>query len=426
MTGTCRLLDDLLDQAERMLGALAEADERDVRSLPRRDRPHVLDVDLTGDHLVPEAGDDRRDEGQPIRPFVRDQNAQMLGLPIAHFRSYGLSLRRCYSSNTAQLGSVVARWYGRWVSPQHSAGSLFRLRHSAGVASTPTGSTPDRNRKEPPCPLPPVRRPHRTSPAVRAGNHVQLAPGVVRRFATRSWSWSSPSSPSGSTRSSGGTTPTASWPTTVVHAGRRSSGTTRRCRRSRSFPGALIVVPAIWTFVTTFKRIQAAQRLNGQLPDQRLARPRHRDRDLSRARRLHAERAQLRLEGGYASRHRRPPETRDDDRANQRQAPAEPGRGSTVTQPRRSHRGNDRRDCGRRDHRCKRLRLAIPRVLAPHGHRNLLLGGPRVRRPAGCPDQRAPPHETGRRGSRDAPRVAALTGEPRCSPCRSRSARSAS
>jgi hypothetical protein len=32
------------------------------------------------------------------------------------------------------------------------------------------------------------------------------------------------------------------------------------------FPGALIVVPAIWTTVTTFKRIQAAQRLNGQMP----------------------------------------------------------------------------------------------------------------------------------------------------------------
>ena len=32
------------------------------------------------------------------------------------------------------------------------------------------------------------------------------------------------------------------------------------------FPGALVVVPAIWTTVTTFKRIQAAQRLNGQTP----------------------------------------------------------------------------------------------------------------------------------------------------------------
>jgi hypothetical protein len=32
------------------------------------------------------------------------------------------------------------------------------------------------------------------------------------------------------------------------------------------FPGALIVVPAIWTTVTTFQRIQAAQRLNGRTP----------------------------------------------------------------------------------------------------------------------------------------------------------------
>jgi hypothetical protein len=31
------------------------------------------------------------------------------------------------------------------------------------------------------------------------------------------------------------------------------------------FPGGLIVVPAIWTTVTTFKRVQAAQRMNGQL-----------------------------------------------------------------------------------------------------------------------------------------------------------------
>ncbi len=32
------------------------------------------------------------------------------------------------------------------------------------------------------------------------------------------------------------------------------------------FPGALIIVPAIWTTVTTFKRVQAAQRLSGQAP----------------------------------------------------------------------------------------------------------------------------------------------------------------
>jgi len=32
------------------------------------------------------------------------------------------------------------------------------------------------------------------------------------------------------------------------------------------FPGALVVVPAIWTTVTTFKRVQAAQRLTDQPP----------------------------------------------------------------------------------------------------------------------------------------------------------------
>jgi hypothetical protein len=32
------------------------------------------------------------------------------------------------------------------------------------------------------------------------------------------------------------------------------------------FPGGLIVVPAIWTTVTTFKRVQAAQRLNRETP----------------------------------------------------------------------------------------------------------------------------------------------------------------
>jgi hypothetical protein len=32
------------------------------------------------------------------------------------------------------------------------------------------------------------------------------------------------------------------------------------------FPGALLVVPAVWTLVTTFQRLQAAQRLTRQAP----------------------------------------------------------------------------------------------------------------------------------------------------------------
>jgi hypothetical protein len=32
------------------------------------------------------------------------------------------------------------------------------------------------------------------------------------------------------------------------------------------FPGGLVVVPAIWTMVTTFQRLQGAQRMTGQTP----------------------------------------------------------------------------------------------------------------------------------------------------------------
>ena len=32
------------------------------------------------------------------------------------------------------------------------------------------------------------------------------------------------------------------------------------------FPGGLVIVPAIWTTVTTFQRVQAAQRMSGQTP----------------------------------------------------------------------------------------------------------------------------------------------------------------
>ena len=49
-------------------------------------------------------------------------------------------------------------------------------------------------------------------------------------------------------------------------AARTSSATARGSRRSRSSPGALLIVPAIWTTVTTFKRVQAAQRLTGKEP----------------------------------------------------------------------------------------------------------------------------------------------------------------
>ena len=78
------LVDDLLDQTERVLRALAEPDERDVRTLLRGHGADELDVDLTRDHLVPERGDDLRNELQAILALVRDQYPQMFGLAVAH------------------------------------------------------------------------------------------------------------------------------------------------------------------------------------------------------------------------------------------------------------------------------------------------------------------------------------------------------
>ncbi len=55
----------------------SETDERNVRALPRRDRTHLLDVDLAGDHVVPEPDDDLGEQLEPVAPLVRDQDAEM-------------------------------------------------------------------------------------------------------------------------------------------------------------------------------------------------------------------------------------------------------------------------------------------------------------------------------------------------------------
>jgi hypothetical protein len=79
-----RLLDDLLDQPEGVFGAVAESHERDVGPLSGGHRTHVGDVDLTGDHFVPQRGNDRRDKLKTVPSLVRDQDTEMLGLAMAH------------------------------------------------------------------------------------------------------------------------------------------------------------------------------------------------------------------------------------------------------------------------------------------------------------------------------------------------------
>ena len=105
-----------------------------------------------------------------------------------------------------------------------------------------------------------------TAPPAPAGNHVQLAPGVVAKIRN----------------------PILVVVFTIITLGiyqvfwwyfaNRELADYGRARGTNElgdspgkstlalFPGALIIVPAIWTTVTTFQRIQAAQRLNGQVP----------------------------------------------------------------------------------------------------------------------------------------------------------------
>lgn len=48
--------------------------------------------------------------------------------------------------------------------------------------------------------------------------------------------------------------------------GRQDLGTDPERSTLALFPGALLVVPGVWTVVTTFQRVQTAQRLHGRVP----------------------------------------------------------------------------------------------------------------------------------------------------------------
>jgi hypothetical protein len=80
MTGQAASCTILPDQLERVLGALAEPDERDVRSLPPCHLTNLLHLELACDDLVPERLDETRHELEPLRPLVGDQDAEMLEL----------------------------------------------------------------------------------------------------------------------------------------------------------------------------------------------------------------------------------------------------------------------------------------------------------------------------------------------------------
>ena len=67
-----------------MLRRETQADERDVRSLACGHGSDLGDVDLPGDHLVAEAGDDLSKQAQPFALLVRDQHTEVPGFVVGH------------------------------------------------------------------------------------------------------------------------------------------------------------------------------------------------------------------------------------------------------------------------------------------------------------------------------------------------------
>ena len=98
-----RLVDDLGDQLERMLRAQAEPDERDVRMLSRGHLSDFPDVDLARDDLVPESGDDLREQVEPVSSLVRDQDTQRRG----HFAVHRPRARGQETNDFSSLGATL-------------------------------------------------------------------------------------------------------------------------------------------------------------------------------------------------------------------------------------------------------------------------------------------------------------------------------
>jgi hypothetical protein len=72
--GACGLADDLVDQSKRVLRALSEPNEGDVRSFSGGDGTDVFDVYFACDYFVAEGDDDRCDEREAVFALVSDKD----------------------------------------------------------------------------------------------------------------------------------------------------------------------------------------------------------------------------------------------------------------------------------------------------------------------------------------------------------------
>ncbi len=77
-----------------MLGRETETDECDVGSLACCHGSDLRDVDLPGDHLVAEAGDDLSEQPEPFALLVGDQHSEVPGFVVVRHNSEIAPARR--------------------------------------------------------------------------------------------------------------------------------------------------------------------------------------------------------------------------------------------------------------------------------------------------------------------------------------------
>ena len=126
-----RFVDDLLDQPQCVCRAVSQPDEGHVGLLPRGDDTDLGDVDLWRKHLVPEAGDDRRDVGEPVLPFVRDEDAKARD---PGFIRVQLDVRGVNGTGVVPVGGEVrgacVRQAARWEVPEPGGQAVFEWMRS--------------------------------------------------------------------------------------------------------------------------------------------------------------------------------------------------------------------------------------------------------------------------------------------------------
>src|SRR5579859_39594 len=131
------LADDLGDQLESVVGARPEPDQCDVGMLPGRDLPDLLDVDLTGDHVMPQPDHHLRQQLQPIAPLARDQDTQMLGCGLGHGYTKALIAARSSWSPIALVRSSIALIASSGTRRRRQPRRLKRTDSASGTSGDP-------------------------------------------------------------------------------------------------------------------------------------------------------------------------------------------------------------------------------------------------------------------------------------------------